>query len=560
MNPTSILDREWKALLLVTALAVLAIVPCYLFGSPFNIDTSNHFRFALPFYDALRSGDWYPGWNASVSGGYGDASFRLYPPGVYYLLAGGRALTGNWYGAALFTYTVISIVGGIGLYLWAHEFLSRGWALAAGGLFIFAPYHVNQLYQAYMLADYAGCAVLPFAFWFVTRVCRRGDWRDVAGLGAAFALLVLVHLPLTVIGGIALAFYGLVSLDRRRAVPTLLRLALGAGLGLATSAVFWVPMVLEMKWAGLNAIHPDGSVLWYENFLFSTFSTDNLNVWWLNFLAIATVMFFLPSIARIWRAPAGTSYGRSVGPTFALFLLALAMCTYLTWPIWRLSTTLQQVQFPWRWMGIVSLAGAIGAAAYLPYWTSLTQGRWRPVSLLVAGAMLIALAFTLSQSVRQSYYLPRAEFEQKLDHLAESPGLPYWWPRWTKAEAFGVHEQVRIEGRQVTVSSWAPETRRFRVESGPETELRVATLYYPLWQATMDGRRLAVGPAPDGAISIKLPSAGGTVQLAFVEPRHTKAANILTVLGWLAIGVLWVAGKKKRTEPEEAISRGAVIA
>jgi hypothetical protein len=542
------LDREWKAVLVVAALAVLVIVPCYVFGSPSNVDLQNHFRFALPFYDALKSGDWYPSWNVSVSGGYGDPSFRFYPPGLYYLLAAGRALTGNWFASAQIAYTSLSIIGGLGMYLWAREFLARGWAVAAAALYIFAPYHVNQLYQAYLLAEFAGGAILPFAFWFTARVCKRGDWRDVAGLGVSFAVLVLTHLPLTVIGGIALAFYGLISLDRKRLVATLMRLGVGAGLGLAASAVFWFPMVREMRWVGLNAINPDPSVLWNKNFLFTTLSPDNLSVWWVSILALLTFAFFAPALAALWRVEPAEADVRGVRTTLLLAVFALVMATYLTWPIWRLSATLQGVQFPWRFMTILSMAGAIGGAAFMPYWLIRAKGRQRPITLLIAGAMAISLAFTLGQVIRGAAFLPRAAFDEKLAGLNESSGLPYWWPIWTKQNAFENHDPVIVQGRSATVTEWSGEHRQIQVGSGPAADLRVATLFYPLWQASINGAPAALGPGLDGAITIKLPPQAATVELNFVEPRHTKAANLGSIFGWIGLVGLWLFGSiRKRT-------------
>jgi len=57
------------------------------FGIPSNRDLLSHFRLALPFYDAIRLGDLYPGWLAESNSGYGDASFRFYPPGFHHLIA-----------------------------------------------------------------------------------------------------------------------------------------------------------------------------------------------------------------------------------------------------------------------------------------------------------------------------------------------------------------------------------------------------------------------------------------------------------------------------------------
>jgi hypothetical protein len=163
-------------------------------------------------------------------------------------------------------------------------------------LYSVAPYHLNQLYQATLLAEWAGSAVLPFVFGFVDRVCERGRRRDIAGLAATYGLLVFTHLPLAVIGSTALVVYALVKTREFRKVA---KLALGAVLGLSVSAIYWVTMVSEVGWIGVNQIQRDSSVDYRVNFLLSTFSPDNLNVWWMNIIALMTLLLFAPALLLI---------------------------------------------------------------------------------------------------------------------------------------------------------------------------------------------------------------------------------------------------------------------
>src|SRR6476646_1990464 len=217
---------------LVVAVSFLAILPVLVFGVPSNRDLSNHFRFALPFYDAITTGNFYPSWLAESNGGYGDPSFRFYPPALYYLLTLFRFVTGEWYVATLITIAVVAIAGGLGIYFWARTVLPSSQAMWVGLFYALAPYHLNQLYQATMLAEWAGSAVLPFVFGFVDRVCERGRRRDIAGLAATYGLLVFTHLPLAVIGSLALLVYSLVKF---RELRKLAKLSLAALLGLSVS-------------------------------------------------------------------------------------------------------------------------------------------------------------------------------------------------------------------------------------------------------------------------------------------------------------------------------------
>ena len=544
---------ELSAFLIVAAVGILSIVPVMLYGIPENKDLSNHLRFAIPFYDAIRAGHFYPGWLAEATGGLGDPSFRFYPPGLYYLLAATRTLTGNWYSANIVTFTLISVAGGLGLYFWTRSFLPRNQAIFAAIFYTLSPYHVNQLYQAFLLAEYAASAVLPVAFGFVHRVCREGRKRDVAGLAAAYALLILTHLPLTVIGSLALVMYALLCIDWKKSlVPTFSRLSLSVLLGLAASAGFWVTMVSELKWVGFNSFLGDGSVDYRHNFIFSTFSADNLNVWWLNILTASTCLMFFPAIAyftRGWRGDKRYVHLRAVA---VMTVMSFLMMTYVSWPIWRWFHALQDVQFPWRWMSVVSMAGSVVTASFVPFWIGKFRGKSRPIAILVFGAVLISVSFTLFQLVRQAQYLTSRGLEAKIQSLPGSDGLEYWWPIWAERRVKNINTrpqsaaQVDAGSRAVTILAWESENRTFQVAGGGAADVRVETFYYPHWTATAGTKDLALKPDENGLILISLPPEATTVKLEFREPLRSRISAVASATGWCLIVLLALYPSQRR--------------
>src|SRR6266850_16279 len=225
---------EWRSVLTVALVGVIVFFPVITWGIPEGADLINHYRFAQPFYESIRSGDFYPGWLAESNSGFGDARFRLYPPGLYYLLAGAHLLAG-WYWASILAFVLLTITGGLGVYLWARNSFSAKIAMWAGIIYVIAPYHLNEFYQASLLSEYAACSVLPFIFAFIERVCRRNSMFDVAGLGTFYALLILTSLPLTVIGSLAVIIYVLFLLPRANVLPGLGRLVIGFAVALAAS-------------------------------------------------------------------------------------------------------------------------------------------------------------------------------------------------------------------------------------------------------------------------------------------------------------------------------------
>jgi 6-pyruvoyl-tetrahydropterin synthase-like protein len=558
---------ERKRVAFVTAVSVLAMAPMLVFGVPSNRDLSNHFRFALPFHDAIASGRLYAGWLAESNAGYGDPSFRFYPPGLYYLLSLFRFIAGDWYVATLITFTVISVIGGLGMYLWARSVLPASHAVWVGVVYALAPYHLNQLYQATLLAEWAGSSVLPFAFAFLDRVCTGGKRRDVAGLAASYAVLVLTHLPLTVIGSLALLVYAIVRLQSQQRIQTLLKLAGAAVLGLCASSIYWVTMFSELKWIGLNEVTHDNSVDYRFNFLFSTFSPDYLNVWWMNILAVMTLLLSAPAILLLRRSRFAVlkipslcrrASGRhrekiktrshfnaksedgSLRSVVLLTVLAVFMAVPLSRPVWMLLWPLQETQFPWRWLAVISMGASILTAAAIPRLIQVDENSARIKRIVIVGAMSIAVVFTLSHVVREAKFLSPAAFERTLAAVRGTSSINYWLPVWASSTAQPMTQEVEAAGRAVSVQSWTSESRRFTVAAGEKTEARVRTFYYPHWTARSEGKILNIRPDKDGVLLVSLPENQTVVDLTFEEPRRSRVSSFASFAAFAFIGMLAV--------------------
>lgn len=530
----------------VASVAVAVILPMMFWGVPSALDLSNHFRFALPFYDALRSGHLYPGWLAESNHGFGDASFRFYPPALYYLLGLARAITGSWYAATFLTFALLSVIGALGMYRWAREFTSSETAMWAGVFYAVAPYHVNQLFQALLLAEFAGAAVLPFAFLFAERVCRHRRPKDIAGLAAAYALLVLTHLPLAVIGSIALAFYALLRVDRKKIWSTLSALGISVALGLAASACYWTTMLFELNWIRADKLNPEAGLDYGQNFVLSTFSPDLLNVWWMNILLLSTAAMFWPAVVLVVRAvrkhspdvPVQNSIANGIMAVALLLALTLFMATPLARPVWNFFRPLQQTQFPWRWLSITSMACSLLLALSVPFWIRLAKTRRRPLVMLAAGTMAMSFAFTAAHIIREARWLTPAQFEQTLNSIPGSASVYQWLPVWVHGPLPEMNAVVEAGDRNLQINSWAPEKRVFHVSAGATTEARIKTFFYPHWTATAGEQKLAVRPDQNGTLIVGLPNEAADVTLEFREPVRVRYAAVLTGLGWLAIGLL----------------------
>lgn len=556
--------RGWVPVAVLVAAGVGALLPAAVSGVPDGADLRHHYRVALSLHESLGGGNFYPGLVAWSNGGFGDFSLRFYPPVLYYLLAASRALAGSWYAGSLLLFALLSAAGCVGVYVWAREFVGRGAAAWGGALYAFVPFHLNDLYNAAFLGQYAAGAALPFAFAFTERVARGegARARDVAGLAASFALLVLTHLPLAVIGSLSLLLYALLRVRWRAhgLEKTLARLASGVLLGLAASAFFWATMLAEKSWVRIGTRRAGAWADYGRNFLFqTTVYPETVGVLWVNVVAVAMLAMFLPAFV-LWRGRRGLDEKSAGGAKTVAVLLVFSfvMATPLSRPAWDAFGPLREVQFPWRWLAVASPAGPLLLALSVPLWAEKLREHGRAMGASVVAALVVLVALATSFVLRDADYLPRAKFDARLAELPGSDSLSDWFPAWAGETAPRMNTEVEAAGREVLIEEWAAERRTFRVAAGATTDARVRAFYYPHWLATdARGRQLPTRADGDGALLVSLAPEAATVTLEFREPRLSMLAGAASALGWLLILALFFYGRARprprRTTAETAL-------
>ena len=535
-------------ILIVALVAMAVLLPIMIFGIPNGADLPNHLRFALPFYESMQSGHFHPGWLAESSYGLGDPRFIFYPPGLYYLLSATRMLTGEWYSASILAFIILSVAGGLGAYFWARTIFTPRVAMWTGVLYALAPYRLNELYQASLLSEYAACSILPFVFGFVERVIRRKSTYDVVGLGASYALLILTHLPIAVIGSIALAIYVLLRVEKKAFWSTITRVALGTTLGLAASSFFWTSMLAELSWIKGSGANPNPYYDYRLNFVFSPSALTNRNTWYANLLALAMIGFLFPGVAFLVRSFKRDKSNGAMNAALVLLLVTFLMATPLSKPVWAVVPKLSEVQFPWRWLSITSLMGAMLFAASIPKWKEQFHNRLRPRDLAVGLVFALSLVFIGTQIIQDCEYISRAKFEPMVQDVRGAVSFKDWLPVWARDFNHVEKMLAKVDAgtRPVTITAWEPERRTFHLGAGTENTLQVRTYFYPRWTAKADGHLLPTTPTTDGLLQISAPAQATDIQLAFEPPARVHLFELVTTASWvLILGSLTLAAIKR---------------
>lgn len=543
----------------IAVLSALLTVPFLVIGIHTGADLPQHVQFADTYSTSITSGDPFPGWGADENKGYGSLGVRFYPPLTGFLTGLGHVVTGNWLWSFASVIFLFTLAGGVGVFLLAGEFMGSRESLAAAIFFVVSPYHVSEIFTTFFYAQYAGAAVLVFALLFTARICRNGNWSDAAALGAAYGLLILTHLPLAIIGSLSLPVFAIFLIRRDQLRVPLTRLAAGAAAGLALTSFYWIKLIYELDLLRHTKFWTDEIFEFRHSFLLIPPGDVVFGLWYNNLILLTLAAFAGCAVYAVRKAGTGLDLKRLKAP-IALFAFAVFMTTPLSYPLWAFVPYLKEVQFPWRWLSVVNITGALITGAGLPSFTGVIRSRisWRNPAIWGAVAVAI-LSGAFVNKVLSRYtkeHIPAAGFHSWAEAKADDLGFEYFWTVGTDPDAFSVGERVAAPGGEVKIQKWDPEERTFRVSGGEPLEARIATLYYPHWKADIDGRPVRIEESEEGVIRIPVPEGDSRVRLWFEEPAYIRAAEWTSAITGLLLIAFLVGSmiRRKERDPSSALS------
>jgi hypothetical protein len=209
----------------------------------------------------------------------------------------------------------------------------------------------------------------------------------------------------------------------------------------------------------------------------------------------------------------------------------------LSKPVWATVPFLAEVQFPWRWLTIVSASGSIVFVAAFQSFKIAPQNLKIPgnyIKSFAAFALICVVGvYALMWFEFSLNHVPAGSYENYVAEKSESLGGEWFWTAKTKEEVFRINEKVSAEGRKIEIQKWQPTERVFALTEGNNGEARIATLFYPHWKASVNGIATPLKISDDGAILVSVPAKQSEVKIWFEEPSKIAAAKYLSLFTWL---------------------------
>jgi uncharacterized membrane protein len=540
MNAHDTSRSDWKlASLLLPLVALLAVLPLIRYGCSCGHDFDFHIVSWMEAATQFLHGNLHPQWAFTPAYNAGEPRFVFYPP-LSWTIGAILGLIVPW-SVTPIAYTWLALAAaGLGCYRLLRNFAPTNIALLISALYAVNPYMLFTAYERTAYAELLAAAWLPL---LLHAILRRKV--TASGIALPIALLWLTNAPAAVIGCYGLAILATVRIfaalraGDRPAAFVLLRNAIGGtAVGLGLAAFYVLPAAYERRFVHITmAITNDGMAI-VDNFLFHhTTDADHDGVLCTaSLLAVGlllvTAITLLLTFLRRKRENTSLLIALTTLSTIIAFLL-----TPLSAPLWRLAPELPFLQFPWRFLALLTPMLAL-AFVLLLRGIRVTRTQTLSISLVLAATLIVSGYRAFRQrcypedtvTARLAVYHsplgsdPTDEYTPRTadnDALSQS-NPPYWIADTPNA-------------KPPANSTAAPLHWPLDLISPTEQLLILNLRDYPAWRITLNQHLVTERlPRDDGLIAIPIPAGP-----AHLEISYARSADQTT--GW-AISALSLAG------------------
>lgn len=545
------IGADWLYGGLIALGAAVAIWPFWQPGISSGNDMLVAIYRAFELGESWKYGLWYPRLGMGLDFTYGGPLFHYYAPLVSYGILLFHLAGLGLVEATKAVCTLNLLVAGVGAYLYGRWLLGeRRAALVSGLVYVFSPYLLLDLYERGAISEMTALALVPWAFWTACRALCEGRRPWLWGTATSVALVALVHNVTLLFLMPVLAVYMALLGWRRRVLARLPRVGLAVALGLGMSAFYWLPALVERGYVSFEDtmlmipallrqhLAPLGGVV-QPGFFFDYYGPLRFR------FALGQALLGACGVLGMAFQTRRLRHDLAVltGMLGILFVLQFPFCQ----PFWEGVPLARFILFPWRLYGFASFFMALLIGSLLRIrWLAGRQG-W-----VAAGVVLVlstaASLRNLSPSLSPEWYQFSSDQVGYADLFERARfGFPLFGdykPRWVPEPSMGL-AQPRPAGAptlpplasvpRVEVVEEQPDRLTLQVRSQEPAVLRLHRIFFPGWQAYVDGERVpTLASGHFALVTAAVPVGDHRVSVRFEETPLRRASDLLALVAFVA--------------------------
>ena len=490
-------------------------------------------------------------WVPDMGNGYGFPLFNYYPPLPYYV---GDLLhrIGFSYLRAVDALFVIGLVGaGLSMYALARRLWGELGGMVSAVAYVYSPYLALDVYMRGALGELWGLAIAPALLWAVYELVRSGKARYVPAVALFASLLLLSHNLLAMIMAPAVAFWAaalLATQGRRSWRPALLGIV-GAIWGLGLAAFFTLPVLAEglhvqldslLRWPFEYSDHfADVSGLFFTrsadySYLVGAGNETPLQIGWFHWALAGSS---LPAGLLLLRA-GRRSAALAVLVFAVLFAIGVFMAVSASEAVWDAFDSLHYIQFPWRYLGLVSLASAALSGA----WLAVLRDRILWQRLLLASlliGLLVGSGRTFFEPVWRFDVSDADVFSREFFlELYREGSIGDYLPAAVDEipEPSARPAQVVAGPAYVSAVSSGSDWMTMRVDADAPARVQAALFDFPTWRVEVNGQVVPhEASKPNGLVTFDVPAGRSDVDVRLQDTAVRRLGNRISLVSWSAL-------------------------
>ncbi len=366
-SETDNLIPDFWLVLIISLMVIVGALPMLTGRLMVSHDTLSPIILMSQLYSYIGDGQIFVRWLPELSRGYGYPLFNFYSPLFYYLVYPlswlGLGLISNLYIGT----TILWFASGLGMYLWTREFFGKYGATVCATAYIFAPYHLVDIYIRGAIAESTAISFFPFVLWSLFKFNQTKNNRYIIISALGLGAVALAHNVMTIFF-VPLAFvyiFFLYAIDQNRRIKTLLMNLSGWALGLGLSAFFWLSamaekglvrtasMIEQYKYSD-HFVYFDQFIISARGFGSSVLGRGDKMSFEIGAVHIILTIISLVSLKYIYRRSKLAAW--HIGFFIIVAIASIYFATASSVFFWDNISLLQFAQFPWRFLAIIILA------------------------------------------------------------------------------------------------------------------------------------------------------------------------------------------------------------
>lgn len=496
----------------------------------------------------IRDHQFPPRYSENLNFGYGYPLFNFAYPFPYYIGLLIHFLKFSFIDSIKIVFAGSTIISVWSMYLAAKAFWGNKWAgVISSVLYAYLPYRIVDLYARGSIGETVAFVFFPLICYFALQMYKHPQQKAyIACLSLSLTCLLLSHNIMALLFfPVFLLFIVVLAWRQWRTYITIYFSAIF--FGFMGASFFWIPALAEKHLILLAQIPiADRSInfvsLW--QLFFSPFGYGipeaktggfTYQIGWPQILSFLVIGCF---VIRSFIKKQKQDIQQTAAAVFllAIFLMILMLFPFTT-QIWKHLPLLKEINYPWTFLGPIG---------FLLSFTAGFIGTTKSLKVKIGGIILAIFAVVLYVPFAHPQLFTFHPDTYYLTNDATTTSSSEYTPLWVKQlPNQRPSEKVQIAPGSGAISSLAYNSKQVSFQAtmgqygGP---VRINTIYYPGWKVFADAKQIPISYTNTyGVMDISLAPGVHTVVATFSETPFRFASDMLSLVGCVLIGVLFIS-------------------